>query len=319
MEASENTITTSLGEMVIRFSRLEFSLSYAIEMLLDTDGEAGMIATARLTYGGKVDVFNALALYRVPEVEGSPVHRQLIKRLGEAAEERNTTLHSLWAGSMDEPSLVRLKSQLRRTTGYQFSGVSVSAKELSVLSSRWAKLTEDLLTLDEALPDLQWLGERPGTKILIKGNHCTWWGSRKKVQAVIDPSIRLLQNDAVKMADGTVVVGGRLWDPPGAPWADQNTEKIYNREIGRLKLSIAAGEKLGGERTLALVHYPPRYTDGRVTAAVPLLEAAGVSVCVYGHLHGKDHRFGFQGEANGIRYLLTSCDAIDFRPIEISY
>lgn len=175
------------------------------------------------------------------------------------------------------------------------------------------------LTLDEALPDLRWLGERPGTKILIKGNHCTWWNSRKKVQAVIDPSIRLLQNDAVVMADGTVVVGGRLWDPPGAPWADQNAERIFNREIERLKLSIAAGAKLGGERTLALVHYPPRYTDGRVTAAVPLLEEAGVSVCVYGHLHGKDHRHGFQGEANGIRYLLTSCDAIDFRPIEICY
>lgn len=144
MEASENIITTSLGEMVIRFSRLEFSLSHVIERLLGTDVEAGMIATARLTYGAKVDVFNALALHRVPEVEGSPVHRQLIKRLGEAADERNTALHSVWTGSMDEPSLVRLKSQLRRTTGYQFSGVTVSAKELSVLSSRWAKLTEDL-------------------------------------------------------------------------------------------------------------------------------------------------------------------------------
>jgi len=67
------------------------------------------------------------------------------------------------------------------------------------------------------------------------------------------------------------------------------------------------------------VHYPPRYTDGRVTPAVELLEQAGVSVCVYGPLHGRDHRHGFQGEANGIRYFLTSCDAIDFRPIEIDY
>jgi len=175
------------------------------------------------------------------------------------------------------------------------------------------------LTLDQALPDLRWLGDRPGTKILIKGNHCTWWGSRKKVEAVIDPSIRLLQNDAVQMSDGTVVLGGRLWDPPGAPWADDKAEKIFNREIERLKLSIAEAEKLGGDRRFALVHYPPRYTDGRVTPAVELLEQAGVSVCVYGHLHGRDHRHGFQGEANGIRYFLTSCDAIDFRPIEIDY
>lgn len=173
------------------------------------------------------------------------------------------------------------------------------------------------LTLEEARPDLDWLGERPGKKILIKGNHCTWWSSRAKVEAVIHDSITLLQNDAVRMDDGTVVVGARLWDPPGAPWADESATKIFNREIGRLRLSIEAGRKLEGERQIALVHYPPRYTDGRTTEAVALLEEAGVEACIYGHLHGKDHIHGFQGEAGGIRYYLTSCDAIDFRPIEI--
>jgi predicted phosphohydrolase len=37
---------------------------------------------------------------------------------------------------------------------------------------------------------------RPGQKILIKGNHCTWWQSRSKVEKVLHPSIRLLQNNA---------------------------------------------------------------------------------------------------------------------------
>ncbi|MEM7199540.1 MAG: metallophosphoesterase [Planctomycetota bacterium] len=173
------------------------------------------------------------------------------------------------------------------------------------------------LTLREAEPDLRWLGERPGHKILIKGNHCTWWTSRAKVEAVIDPSIRLLQNDAVQMADGTIVVGARLWDPPDAPWADAQAAKIFNRELGRLQRSIDAAAKLEGPRRIALIHYPPRYSDGRETAAVPLLKAAGVSWCIYGHLHGKDHKHGFQGEADGIRYVLTACDAIDFAPIEL--
>jgi predicted phosphohydrolase len=65
------------------------------------------------------------------------------------------------------------------------------------------------------------------------------------------------------------------------------------------------------------VHYPPRYTDGRETGAVPLLKEAHAKVCVYGHLHGKDHKYGFQGVADGIRYYLASVDAIDFRPIPI--
>ena len=42
-----------------------------------------------------------------------------------------------------------------------------------------------------------------------------------------------------------------------------------------------------------------------------------MQVCVYGHLHGKDHAHGFQGEAGGIRYFLASVDAIDFKPIPI--
>lgn len=173
------------------------------------------------------------------------------------------------------------------------------------------------LSLEQARPDLDWLGERPGKKILIKGNHCTWWTSRKKVESVLHPSIQLLQNDAVRMDDGTVVVGTRLWDPPDAPWADQGAAKIFKRELNRLKLSIEAGHALGGHRMIALIHYPPRFADGRVTDAVPLLEEAGVEQCIYGHLHGKDHKFGFQGEAGGITYYLTACDAIDFAPIEV--
>ena len=178
------------------------------------------------------------------------------------------------------------------------------------------------LDLVEAKPDLDWLGERPGQKVLIKGNHCMWWTSRSKVEKILHPSIRLLQNDAVRLDDGTVVVGTRLWDPPTAPWAKAEAAKVFARELERLKLSIQAGEKLGGcvpggARTIALVHYPPRYSDGGATDAVPLLEAANVRICVYGHLHGRDHKYGFQGVANGIRYYLASVDAIDFRPIPI--
>lgn len=175
------------------------------------------------------------------------------------------------------------------------------------------------LRLAEAMPDLQWLGERPGTKVLIRGNHCTWWssgaGARRKLEAVLHPSIKLLQNNAHKLPDGTVVVGTRLWDPPEAPWADEHAAKVWNSELERLRISIEAGRALGGTRTFALVHYPPRFTDGRTTSAVPLLEAAGVELCVYGHLHGKDIAYGFQGTAGGIRYLCASVDAIDFQPV----
>ena len=31
--------------------------------------------------------------------------------------------------------------------------------------------------------------------------------------------------------DGTIILGARLWDPPGAPWADDKAPKIFRREI----------------------------------------------------------------------------------------
>jgi predicted phosphohydrolase len=48
-----------------------------------------------------------------------------------------------------------------------------------------------------------------------------------------------------------------------------------------------------------------------------VLKSACVQACVYGHLHGKDLKYGFQGEADGIRYHLASVDGIDFQPIPI--
>jgi predicted phosphohydrolase len=178
----------------------------------------------------------------------------------------------------------------------------------------------------QAKPDLDWLGERPGKKVLIRGNHCTWWSrgnaARNKLQALMHPSIHLLQANAIRLDDGTVVIGSRLWDPPDAPWADADAGKILQRELNFLQQSIDAGRLLGGcvtggARTIALVHYPPRFVDGRVTPAVPMLHAAHVQTCVYGHLHGKDLQYGFVGVADGIRYHLASVDAIDFRPIRI--
>ena len=182
------------------------------------------------------------------------------------------------------------------------------------------------LTLAEAKPDLDWLGERTGRKVLIRGNHCTWWprGSsvRDKLQKIVHPSIHMLQANAFRLDDGTVVVGSRLWDPPDAPWAAPEAAKVFARELLFLQQSIEAGRALGGcvkgSRTIALIHYPRRYSDGRETAAVPLLKAASVTGCVYGHLHGSSLKYGFVGDADGIRYFLASVDFIDFQPIPIT-
>jgi hypothetical protein len=172
------------------------------------------------------------------------------------------------------------------------------------------------MKLDEALPDLRFLDSLPGRKILLKGNHDYWWTSRGKVEAVLGPSLRLLQNDAIDLGGGIGVVGTRGWSPPEAPRATAEDRKIYDREILRLGLSLksAAGRFA---RLVAMLHYPPLYRGIGETGFVPLLREAGVKVCLYGHLHGPDHRYAVSGERDGIRYYFVAADAVDFTPVEI--
>jgi predicted phosphohydrolase len=175
------------------------------------------------------------------------------------------------------------------------------------------------MRLDEAEKDLSWIGARTGRlKVLGRGNHDYWWSAIGKVRAALPPSCVALQNDAVDVGD-VVVCGSRLWSAPGGlDWSSAD-EKIYLREVSRLKLSLEIGKKLAGERPLVVaIHYPPFTARGEATAFSELIEASGVSLCVYGHLHGKHaHRTAVEGDVRGVRYRLIACDKLEFRPVQL--
>lgn len=183
----------------------------------------------------------------------------------------------------------------------------------------WVLVPGDIswaMKLEDALPDLRFIDALPGRKLLLKGNHDFWWGSRAKVEAVLPPSLRLLQHDAADLGQGIGVVGTRGWTPPEAPRSTPEDRKIYERELLRLQLSLkaAAGRF---DRVIAMIHYPPVYAGLGETGFVPLLREAGVGICAYGHLHGPDHRYAVKGERGGIVYYFVAADAVDFTPVEI--
>ena len=101
---------------------------------------------------------------------------------------------------------------------------------------------------------------------------------------------------------------------------DAHDDKIYQREVERLRLSLEAGRKLAAGRPLwAAIHYPPFDKRQEGTAYSRLLEEYGVVVCVYGHLHGRRaHKTAFEGERNGVRYHLIACDHLQFSPVLLS-
>ena len=186
------------------------------------------------------------------------------------------------------------------------------------------------MTLAQAEPDLRELDLLPGTKLMIQGNHDYWWESLKKMRAIGLQTIQFIQNDAVLLpagslpeVDGPVAVcGTRGWITPGdRTWHEdeEHNQKIYSREIGRLKMSLDAGKKAGAAAYLVMLHYPPVAEDHQPTGFTELMESyGGVKTVVYGHLHGPGARYrAFQGAHGGIRYVLTACDSIDFTPVRL--
>jgi uncharacterized protein len=175
------------------------------------------------------------------------------------------------------------------------------------------------MRLDEALPDLQWIAELPGRKILSRGNHDYWWESTGRVRRRLPPTLSVLQGDALDLGD-TVVCGTRGWITPETPGFQEGTDRnVYNRELVRLDHALAAANKLatGAKPIVVMIHYPP-FLDRKPTDFARRIAASGVTACIYGHLHRPyDWGMATQGPADGVYYQLTSCDYLGFGPVAV--
>lgn len=189
---------------------------------------------------------------------------------------------------------------------------------------------------EEAKPDLDWIHQLPGTKVILRGNHDYWWTSLSKIEKVLPPSLHLIQNNAFTWKDVTIA-GSRLWDTPeytfgpyieskvntrARPLTEQQTdpleaEKIFQRELSRLELSLKCLDKRSGNTRIAMTHYPPIGADLKESRAAKILESYQIDICVFGHLHNVKRDLPMFGEKNGVRYYLTACDYLDFMPLKI--
>lgn len=172
------------------------------------------------------------------------------------------------------------------------------------------------MKLEEASLDLAWIGERKGAqKIIVKGNHDLWWSAIGKVRRAVPDSIIALQNDAHDIGE-FVIAGSRCWSAPGSFDYTEHDEKIYLRELERLRMSLDQATKIAnGRQIIAAIHYPPFTARKENTKFADLLEKYNIRICVYGHLHGeKSFKYAFEGERNGILYMMLSCDYLKFKP-----
>lgn len=172
------------------------------------------------------------------------------------------------------------------------------------------------MQLKDALADLKAISDLPGQKILLKGNHDYWWNGIGTLRRHLPEGMFALQYDAMILGD-KVFCGTRGWQRPNDE-NDEEDNRLYQRELLRLELSLQKAREIAPEKELiALLHYPPADESGAQTPVTSLLERYAVRNAVYGHLHGEACSRGIRGEYRGVRYHLSSCDCLGFRLCEL--
>lgn len=171
------------------------------------------------------------------------------------------------------------------------------------------------MKMEDGMKDLEWINSLPGKKIISKGNHDYWWGSIKKLNSLY-ADINFIQNNFFTYED-YAICGTRGWNPPMQDRYSEQDKKIYSREKIRLKLSLDSAVKAGYRKIIVMVHFPPVNDRFEESDFTQIFKEYGVEKVIYGHLHGPSLKKVYEGEHDGIDYIVTSCDYINFEPIKI--
>lgn len=171
------------------------------------------------------------------------------------------------------------------------------------------------MTLEEFAPDLAFLAALPGRKIISKGNHDLWWDSLKKIKEILPEGFTVLQNNHILLGD-VAICGTRGWMCPDGAFADEHDEKIFQRELGRLKLSLDSVPKEIPHK-IVMLHYPPVNGKQEKSAFIDLMQQYNVEICLYGHLHSYAVQNALEGQHWGIDFKLVSADYLAFVPTVI--
>ena len=172
--------------------------------------------------------------------------------------------------------------------------------------------------LQEAIPDLNFIDNLNGKKILLTGNHDYYWNSTQKLNEMFE-SMSFLKNNYF-VYENYLICGTRGWICPGDTRYTDHDKKIYLREVGRLKLSIesAVNSNEYNDNIILMMHFPPTNDKHDKSDFLKLIEHYNIKKVIYGHLHGKKkYDNSFTGIKNNVDYSLVSADFLGFTPIKI--
>lgn len=168
------------------------------------------------------------------------------------------------------------------------------------------------LRLEDALLDLRDIAALPGKKVILRGNHDYWWPSISRLRRALPEGMYAIQNDAMEL-EGVVVAGTRGWVCPGSRDFSEQDDKIYRRELERLRLSLDHARKLSGGAFIVMLHFPPANSRLQPSGFTELLQQASPDVVVFGHVHGEVSGMLIP-ELPGSEVHFVAADALRFRP-----
>ena len=175
------------------------------------------------------------------------------------------------------------------------------------------------MKMEDAKNDLEFFNKLPTNIIVVKGNHDYWWQSLSQVRANMPENMHAIQNDAIKFGH-FVFFGTRGWLLPtaGKKFSEQN-QKIYDREVIRLKLSYDAAKAIAedGDELICVMHYPPFNAKKEDNEFLKFFRENNIKTVVFGHLHGYFRGLDVKTTIDGTDFYLTSCDFLKNKMVQI--
>lgn len=171
--------------------------------------------------------------------------------------------------------------------------------------------------LEDTVKDFEYINQLPGKKILLKGNHDYWWTTVTKMRKFLEEqgfkNIDFLHNNSFEY-DGVIIAGTKGWALSG----EEYNEKLVQREMLRLELSIEDGIKKYGEdkEVIVCMHYPPTTKNGEMNF-INIMKKYNVKQCYYGHLHSTAIQGAVEGDFYGINLNLVSADGLGFKLLKV--
>jgi len=213
------------------------------------------------------------------------------------------------------------------------------------------------MNIDLCAEDFRFINDRlNGEKYILKGNHDYWWTTMAKMNKWLDQNgfdrIKIIHNNAY-LCENYIICGTRGWfiDEDGENGGNgENGEgkeicgnemfnqKILNREINRLDMSVQAAKKIKLEfesgaksakndkdkefqecEIIACIHYPPVYGGYVCPEIIEVLQREEIKRCYFGHIHnaGENNKNKLKRIYGNIKFELISADFLKFKPLRL--